>query len=387
MNEARQLKIVIAPDSFKETNSSARVALAIERGVRTVIPGAEIVRVPIADGGEGTVEAVTEAGGGVLREISVTGPLGEITAASYGLLPDNRGVIEMASASGLPLVPEDRRNPELTTSRGTGDLIRDALEQGCEELLIGVGGSATNDGGVGMASALGYRFLGSSGDEIEPRGGSLHLLRRIDASEADPRLAKTKISVACDVTNPLLGSEGASAVYGPQKGADPAMVERLEAGLANLNRRLKADLGSDVAHVPGAGAAGGLGAGLMAFCGARLRSGIEAILDIVRFDEQIRGADLILTGEGAIDGSTTYGKVPVGIARRAHNVPVIAVVGNIGRGAEAVHTHGIRAIMSTANGVMAIQEAMERSAELLEDAAKRLMRIIEVGMSLQPRNR
>ena len=387
MTEARRLKIVIAPDSFKGSSTSARVAMAIERGVRMVFRGAEIVRVPIADGGEGTVEAVTVASGGVLREINVTGPTAEIVAASYGLLPDDRGVIEMASASGLPLVSEDQRNPELTTSRGTGELIRDALGQGCRELLIGIGGSATNDGGAGMASALGYRFLDSHGAEIEPQGGSLGLIRQIDRSAADPRIAMTRISVACDVTNPLLGPEGASAIYGPQKGADPAMVERLEAGLVNFNRRLVADLASDVANVPGAGAAGGLGAGLMAFCGAQLKSGIEAILDIVRFDEQISGADLILTGEGAIDGSTTYGKVPVGIARRARGVPVIAVVGNIGRGAEAVHEHGIKAIMSTANGVMTIHEAMERSEELLEDAAKRLMRIIEVGMSLQSRNR
>ena len=378
------MKIIIAPDSFKGSNSSIRVAEIIERGVRVVFPDVEVDRIPIADGGEGTVEAVVIAGGGEYRDVNVTGPLGEPVEARYGVLPGGRAVIEMAAASGLPMVPNEKRNPEVTTTFGTGELIRDALENGCREFLIGIGGSATNDGGVGMAQALGYRFRDESGQEVGFGGGQLLKIAKIDSSRADERIRESVFVVACDVQNPLCGSDGAAAIYGPQKGADEAMIERLDRGLRALAVRISEDLGSDVASVPGAGAAGGLGAGLLAFCGAELKSGIDAVLDLVRFDEIASSADLIITGEGAMDGSTKYGKVPVGIARRVKDldIPVLAIVGNIGKGAEAVYEYGIDGVMSTVNRAMPLSEAMGRSAELLEDASERAMRIVRIGMRL-----
>ncbi len=390
------MKIVVAPDSFKGSNSSVRVAEIIERGVRVIFPDAEIVRIPVADGGEGTVEAVIAAAGGEYRDVEVTGPLGERVTARYGLLPGGRGVIEMAAASGLPLVPAGRRDPEQTTTFGTGELILDALDQGCTEILIGVGGSATNDAGMGMAQALGFSFLDSAGREVGRGGKHLAEVEAIDTRAVDPRLASCLVTVACDVRNPLFGEEGAAHVYGPQKGADGAMIERLDRGLRRIAERIERDLGASVAEVPGAGAAGGLGAGLLAFCGAELKSGIDAVLDIVRFDEMVAGAGLVITGEGAMDGSTAYGKVPVGIARRAkrsgaaeerdrgsgNEIPVVAVVGNIGKGASNVYRHGIDAIMSTVNGAMPLSEALDRSVELLEEASERLMRIVRVGMRL-----
>lgn len=378
------MRVVIAPDSFKGSNTSARVAETIERGVLKVFPDAEIHRIPIADGGEGTVEAVVLGGGGEYREVGVTGPLGEPVTARYGILSGGRGVIEMAAASGLPLVPNDRRNPELTTTYGTGELIRDALDQGCTELLIGIGGSATNDAGVGMAQALGFSFLDSSGREVRGCGGDLHRIESIDISSADRRLAGCKISVACDVRNPLYGEEGAAAIYGPQKGADEKSIEFLDRGLRHFAAVADRIFSVDLQAIPGAGAAGGLGAGLLVFCGAELKSGIDAILDIVRFDEAVRDADLVLTGEGAMDGSSAYGKVPVGIARRlaGSGVPVLAIVGDIGKGASAVYDLGIDGIMSTVSRAVPLEVALRESSEMLEDAAERLMRFLSVGMRL-----
>ncbi len=378
------MRIVIAPDSFKGSNTSVRVAEIIEKGIKKVFPDAEVLRIPIADGGEGTVEAVVLGGGGEYREVRVAGPLGEPIAARYGILDGGRGVIEMAAASGLPLVPKHRRNPLLTTTYGTGELIRDALDQGCKELLIGIGGSATNDAGVGMAQALGFSFLDNSGIEVEGRGSDLHLIESIDKSGVDPRLSDCKISVACDVRNPLYGEEGAAAIYGPQKGADESMIESLDRGLRHFAEAAKLEFGVDLQGIPGAGAAGGLGAGLVVFCGAELKSGIDAILDIVRFDEAIQGADLVLTGEGAMDGSSTYGKVPVGIARRMAEtgIPVIAIVGDIGRGASAVYELGISGIMSTVSRAVTLEIALGESSEMLEDAAERLMRFLSVGIRL-----
>jgi glycerate 2-kinase len=378
------VRILIAPDSFKGTNSSVRVAELIERGVRSVFPDAAILRVPVADGGEGTVEAVVTASGGEYRRTVVTGPLGEPVEATWGVLPGGRAVIEMAEASGLPLVPADRRNPEITTTYGTGELISAALESGCSELLIGIGGSATTDAGVGMAEALGYRFLTADGSAAARGGGALATIERIDRSRVEPSLSRCRISVACDVRNPLYGPEGAAAVYGPQKGADEAMVARLDDGLAHIAIVIELDLGRAVAKLPGAGAAGGLGAGLVAFCHAELRSGIDAMLDIVRFDSLLRGVDLVITGEGAMDGSTSYGKVPVGVAKRAKaaGVPVLALVGNIGKGAERVYEHGIDGIMTTVDGAMPLEVALEHSSRHLEEAAGRLMRFVRVGMRL-----
>ena len=379
------MKILIAPDSFKGSNTSTRVAEAIERGLRNALSDVEVTKIPIADGGEGTVEAVVSGGGGSYRDIQVTGPIGKTVTATYGLLGGGRAVMEMAAASGLPLVPVDERNPLRTTTRGTGELIRDALDQGCREILIGIGGSATNDAGVGMAQALGYSFRDSEGNEIGDGGGELSRLETVDASGADPRLQSCSVTVACDVKNPLAGPEGASHVYGPQKGATPAMVETLDANLRRLSELVHDQLNLDIADIPGAGAAGGLGAGLVAFCSATLKSGIDAVLHIVRFEDQLEGVDLIITGEGAMDGSSTYGKVPVGIAARARQfaIPVLAIVGDIGPGAQAVYALGVHGIMSTMNRAMPLTEAMAHSTEMLEDAAERVMRIIQIGQQLQ----
>lgn len=378
------MKILVVPDSFKGSNTSIQVAEIIEKGIRKVFPHAEIESIPIADGGEGTVEAVVLGGNGSYREVTVTGPLGDQVDARYGILDGERAVIEMAAASGLPLVPHDKKNPTLTTTYGTGELIRDALDQGCREFLIGIGGSATNDAGVGMAQALGYSFVDAAGAEIGRGGGELAKLERVYPDDADARLADCTFIIACDVQNPLYGPEGAAHIYGPQKGATQEMIEILDSNLKNFADVIGRDFGKDVQAIPGSGAAGGLGAGLVVFCQGELRSGIDAILDIVRFDERADVAELIITGEGAMDGSSAYGKVPVGIARRARakHVPVLAIVGNIGKGASAVYEYGIDGIMSTVSRAIPLQEALAQSAVMLEDAAERVMRIIRIGMSL-----
>jgi glycerate kinase len=378
------MNILIAPDSFKGSNTAIRVANLIEEGVRKVYPDAEVVKIPIADGGEGTVDAVVAGGGGEYRTQMVNGPLGEPIEAKFGILPGRRAVIEMAAASGLPLVPEGRRNPLLTTTYGTGQLIKAALEEGCREFLIGIGGSATTDAGMGMAQALGYSFKDSSGQELGYGGGELARLVSIDVSGADGRLKDSSFAVACDVTNPLYGKTGAAYVYGPQKGADPSMVEELDRNLRHFASVVQQQLGQDVSQEPGSGAAGGLGAGLLLFCGAELKSGIDAVLDIVRFESYLTDADLVITGEGAIDGQSVYGKVPVGVAKRTggSNLPVLAIVGDIGEGAEAVYEHGIHGIMSTVNRAMPLKEAMAHSASLLVDASERVMRFVEIGRRL-----
>ena len=379
------MKIIVAPDSFKGSNSSIRVADLIEKGIRKVYPEAEIIKIPIADGGEGTVDAAVSGGDGEYREVKVRGPLGDPVNAKYGILKGGRAVIEMAAASGLPLVPEEKKNPLVTTTYGTGELIESALEEGCREFLLGIGGSATTDAGLGMAQALGYSFKDKDGRELGDGGGELDKLVEIDSSGADPRIAESRFTVASDVNNPLYGREGAAYIYGPQKGATPEMVKQLDANLRRFSEIVKKILGRDISQVPGSGAAGGLGAGLIVFCGAELKSGIQAVLDIVGFDNHIASADLIITGEGAIDGQTTYGKVPVGVAKRVqdYNLPVLAIVGNIGQGAENVYNFGIHGIMSTVNKAMSLSEAMADSAALLEDAAERVMRIIDIGRKLR----
>lgn len=379
------MKILIAPDSFKETQSSSQAADSIKAGVVTVFPDAEIETLPVADGGEGTVDALTEGMGGRIIHKTVTGPLGTAVEAEYGILPGGVGVIEMASASGLALVPASARNPLVTTTRGTGELILDAVKEGCSEIIIGIGGSATNDGGTGMARALGYRFLDASGRELAEGGGSLNNLESIEISKTAAELSSVRFRVACDVKNPLYGPGGASAVYGPQKGASEEEVALLDENLRRLSMVVKRDMGLDIAEVPGTGAAGGLGFGLMAFCGGELKSGIEIVLDLVDFDNRLEGVDLVITGEGKIDGQSIYGKVPVGIAGRAkkRDIPVLVVVGGIGKGVEAVYDYGIDAVMGSVNNAMSLEEAMGRSRELLIDAASRAMRMIKIGMMLK----
>jgi glycerate 2-kinase len=302
--------------------------------------------------------------------------------ARFGLLGDGRAaVVEMAEASGLPLVPKAKRNPLVTTTRGTGELIAAALDRGADRILLGIGGSATVDGGAGMAEALGVRLLDAKGRPVPPGGGGLAKLARIDVSGLDPRVRGARIEVACDVTNPLCGPRGAARVYGPQKGATPAMVAALDRNLARLARIIRRDLGIDVTKLSGGGAAGGLGVGLVAFCGATLRPGVEMVIDAVQLAGTLRGADLVITGEGRIDRQSAFGKTPVGVARAAKKlgIPVVAVCGSIGDGAEAVLDQGIDAYVSLVNGPMTLDDAMRRAPELLRSAAAQVMRVYLLG--------
>lgn len=376
------MRIIIAPDSYKGSASALQVAQAMERGVLKVFPAAEIVKVPIADGGEGTVEALVTATGGRMLEQEVTGPLGTPVQARWGILGDGEtAVIEMAAASGLPLVPRTQRDPRITTTFGTGELIKAALDQGLRRMIIGIGGSATNDGGAGMACALGARFLDADGESLCPGGGALARLQHIDLQALDARLQEADIQVACDVDNPLCGPRGASAVYGPQKGATPEMVDELDAALGTYAQVACAVTGNAVAEAAGAGAAGGLGAGLLFFTPARLRPGVEIILEASRFDELVQVADLVITGEGRTDFQTAFGKAPVGVARRAKacGVPVVCLSGGLGDGAEDVLDQGIDGLMSVVPEPMELEECMENGEALIEEAAARLCRLVAVG--------
>ncbi len=372
------MKIVIAPDSFKESLSAGEVAEAIEEGVRRVFPQAEVEQVPLADGGEGTVRTLVEATGGKVEEVEVTGPLGNKVKANYGILGDKKtAVIEMAAASGLPLVPRQKRDPSRTTTYGTGELIKAALGAGCREFIIGIGGSATTDGGAGMAQALGAKLLDGKGKDIGFGGGELRRLRSIDIAHLDRRLRESKVTVASDVDNPLCGDRGAAHVYGPQKGATPEMVEKLDKALQHFAKILKRDLHKDVADIPGAGAAGGLGAGLIAFLGATLRSGVDIVMEVVGLEEKILAADLIITGEGKMDKQTIYGKTPSGVAKLAgkHKKRLIGICGMLGAGAEVLYRHGFQALFPNRKGSMSMEEAMERARELTAATAERAMRL------------
>jgi len=378
------MKILIAPDSFKGSVTSRKAAEAIGKGVHMVFPDAELIKITVADGGEGTVEALTESLKGNIIAKRVKGPLGGDVDAEYGILPGNIAVIEMASASGLLLVTEDKRNPLLSSTYGTGQLILDASEKGCREIILGIGGSATNDGGAGMARALGFRFLDSHGKELPEGGGSLIDISDIDDSGMDERIKNINFLIACDVTNPLTGPEGASYIYGAQKGASTKDIEHLDKSLGKLAEIVSSKYCRTNENIPGAGAAGGLGFGLMEFCGGTLKSGIEIVLDLIKFDSYLDGVDLVISGEGRIDGQSVYGKVPVGIAERAKkkNIPVLVVVGDIGPKVEAVYDHGIDAVMSSVNKAMSLEEAMSNSYELLIDSSSRAMRMIKIGMTL-----
>ncbi|MCY4763394.1 glycerate kinase [Klebsiella aerogenes] len=376
------MKIVIAPDSYKESLSALDVATAIETGFREIYPHAEYVKVPVADGGEGTVEAMVAATQGHIVQVSVNGPLGEPVNAFYGLSGDMRcAYIEMAAASGLESVPPTRRNPLLTTSWGTGELIRHALDAGVSQIIIGIGGSATNDGGAGMAQALGAKLLSAGQQQIAPGGGALETLARIDLSELDPRLADCRIDVACDVTNPLTGPQGASAVFGPQKGATAAMIERLDRGLQHFAQIIDRDLDIDVLSLEGGGAAGGMGAALYAFCGANLRPGIEIVTDALGLAELVADADLVITGEGRIDSQTIHGKVPVGVAKVAKrfNVPVIGIAGSLTADVGVVHQHGLDAVFSVLYSVCTLEEALANAAANVRMTARNVAAVLEMG--------
>ncbi|GGB42448.1 glycerate kinase [Fictibacillus barbaricus] len=377
------MKIVIAPDSFKESMTAAQVCAAVETGFRKVLDDAEYLHVPVGDGGEGTVQSVVDATSGVIVEVSVTGPLGNKVGAFYGITGDGKtAVIEMAAASGLHLVPREMRNPLVTTTYGTGELILDALDKGVERIVLGLGGSATNDGGAGMASALGVKFLDINGEELRPGGEALGELLTIDVSQMDPRLKSVKVDVACDVTNPLTGPLGASAVFGTQKGATPEMVGILDDCLKRYAEAIERNLEIEVDTVPGAGAAGGLGAGVVAFLDGKLQSGIDLVLDVIGFEEAIRDADFVITGEGRIDSQTIHGKAPVGVAKRAKSaaadVPVVAIAGSIGPDYEAVFEHGIDAVFSVVNGVVTLEEALANGAVNIEKTAENIARLLTI---------
>lgn len=376
------MKIVIAPDSYKESLSALEVATAIEQGFREIFPSAQYVKLPVADGGEGTVEAMVAATGGRIVHVPVTGPLGERVEGFYGLSGDEQSAfIEMAAASGLELVAPSQRNPLKTTSWGTGELIRHALDVGVKHIIIGIGGSATNDGGAGMVQALGARLLDDEGHAIGPGGSELERLAKIDRSSLDRRLADCRIEVACDVTNPLTGEEGASAVFGPQKGATSEMIVMLDNILAHYAKVIARDLDIDVLHLAGGGAAGGMGAALYAFCGAHLRQGIEIVTDALHLDEQVADADLVITGEGRIDSQTIHGKVPVGVAKVAKrfNKPVIGIAGSLTADVGVVHDHGIDAVFSVIYTICSLEDALENAGENVRMAARNIAAVLKVG--------
>ena len=394
------MKVVIAPQAFKGGLSGLEAASAIECGVLAALPGAETVKVPVADGGDGTLDALVTCTGGRMFTARVTGPLGEPIDAQWGAMgraqesssagPAPNGpktaVIEMARASGLALVPPRRRDPRLTTTYGTGELIGEAIDKGYDKIIVGLGGSATNDGGVGMAQALGVRFLDSNGRDLPFGGASLTRLSRIDMSGLRMGLMGVTITAATDVVNPLCGPTGASAVYGPQKGASRRTVDSLDAALERFSRVVERSLGIDVKDVPRAGAAGGLGAGLIAFANARVESGVDLVCRVLGLSRLMEGADLVITGEGRADGSTAYDKAPVGVARvaKASGVKtVVLVAGSLGRGYEELYRHGIDAVVPILNRPMSFEESLTRSRDLLAEATERTMRLLLAGSGLR----
>ena len=379
------MKFLFASDSFKGTLSSQQTVQLLAKAAKAVF-GEELQYsgVPVADGGEGTTEAVVAAENGSWVECLVHGPLMEPAQARYGRLDDRRAVLEMAAASGLPMVPMEQRNPLRTTSCGTGEMIRHALDQGFAELSIAIGGSATNDGGMDCVRALGVRFLDAEGRELEGRGEDLEKLRSIDVSGLDPRIKNTKITVMCDVTNPLCGPDGATWTFGAQKGATPEIQARLEAGMVNYRDLIRRQFGVDPDAIPGAGAAGGLGAALTVFLGGEMKSGIETVLDLIDFDRRLEGADLVVTGEGRTDWQSCFGKVMQGVGRRASAKGVVAVglSGSLGRDADRIFDHGIASLMTTVDAPMPLEEALSRAEELYYLGAVRMFRFLQAGMRL-----
>jgi len=379
------MKIIIAPDSFKESLSALDVATEIEAGFRTVFPDANYVKLPIADGGEGTVAALVAATGGEIHSGLVRGPLGNNVEAFYGISGDKQtAFIEMAAASGLALVPAAQRNPMKTSSFGTGELLLHALEQGVRDFIVGIGGSATNDGGVGMLQALGVSFLDDQGREIGLGGQSLKTLNRIDTAGLDQRLQQSRIQIACDVDNPLTGDKGASVIFGPQKGATPEMVATLDRYLKNFASLVRRDLQRDVESVPGVGAAGGMGAAFLAFTNARLRPGIHIVMEAIKLDQHLADAALVITGEGKIDGQTIYGKAPIGVARQAQKagIPVIAFAGSLGEGVELVRVHGIRACFSIVNRPCSLETALIDAKQNLRMTATSVAEVMALGKEI-----
>lgn len=378
----KDLVIVLAPDSFKESMTAKEVCEAMERGIRKANSQIRCIHVPMADGGEGTMQSLVDATGGRVYSKEVVGPLGNNVVAEYGILGNGEiGVIEMASASGIHLVDSEKRNPLITTTFGTGQLIKACLDKGVKKLLIGIGGSATNDGGAGFIQALGGRLLDENGDDLSYGGGALAKLHTIDLSNLDERLKYVSVEVACDVNNPLCGKEGASYVFGPQKGATREMIEILDQNLSHYAEVIKEQLGKDVISKAGAGAAGGLGAGLMAFLDVKLKSGIEMVIEYANLEEKVRDADMVWTGEGSIDFQTQYGKTPLGVAMIAkkYNKPVIALAGRVGNDIDVLYDKGIDAIFGIMRSVTSIEEALVKGPENVEKTSENIIRLLNIS--------
>lgn len=373
------MRIVVAPDSFKESLSASKAAQAISEGIKKIAPESEIVSIPMADGGEGTVEALVTATSGKIVAVNSVDALNRPINSFFGVVGNGKTVvIEMAAASGIELLSAEERNPLATSTYGTGLLLKAAIDAGFSEIIIGIGGSATNDGGAGMAQALGFKLLDKNGHQIGLGGESLLKLHRIDCSEVHSSLSKVKITVACDVQNPLVGPNGATSVYGPQKGATPEMIETLEQGMLNYAKVLNNEFGTDYSNISGAGAAGGLGAGLMAFCNAQIRSGFELIAELTDLEQQIGSADLVFTGEGKIDSQTAYGKTISGIAKlcKKHHVPLIALAGMVSGDLTQLYNQGLTSAFAIANRPMTLDDSKNNAATLLSSTSEQVLRLI-----------
>ena len=379
------MKLLFASDSFKGSLTSEKTVELLSKAAREVFGACECSGVPVADGGEGTVEAVIAAQQGEQVTVKVHGPLMEETESFYGIFDQDKAIIEMAAASGLPMVPEELRNPLNTTSFGTGELILDALKRGYRDISIAIGGSATNDGGMGCARALGVKFLDQNGNELEGFGRDLAKVASIDISGLDERIKSAKITVMCDVTNPLCGKDGATWTFGKQKGATPEIQEELEKGMCSYRDVIKETFGIDCDEIPGAGAAGGLGAALRVFLKGEMKSGIETVLELIRFDERLEGVDLVVTGEGRTDWQSCFGKVMqgVGMHAKAKGVPVLGLSGSLGKNAMDICDCGISSLMTTVNAPMPLSEALERAEELYYEGALRMFRFVRTGMDMR----
>lgn len=372
-------KYVVAPDSFKESMTAKEVCDAMEKGIKKADSAAEVIKVPMADGGEGTVDSLVDATNGQRVIVEVTGPLGNKISAYYGILGNGTtAVIEMAKASGLEIVEKKKRNPMITTTFGTGELIRDALDHNVKEIIIGLGGSSTNDGGSGMAQALGAKLLDQNNNQIYFGGGNLDKLDKIDISDLDSRLQDVKIILASDVTNPLIGKDGASRVFGPQKGATPEMVEKLENNLQHYAKIIKRDLNKDVASVSGAGAAGGLGAGLMAFTTCKMRQGVDIAIEVTKLEEKVKSADYVFTGEGGTDFQTKFGKTPYGVAKlgKKYHKPVISLAGYLGEGIDSLYSEGFTAIFGIIPGACDLSTALKNGPSNVARTTENIVRLL-----------
>ena len=378
------MKLLFASDSFKGSLTGARTAQLLTCAAKQVFGDCETVGLQVADGGEGTLDAILRAERGQRVSARVHDPLMREITADYGIFGDGKAIIEMAAASGLPLVEENLRDPRNTSSFGTGELMLHALEHGAKEIYIAIGGSATNDGGTGCMQALGMRFPDQYGNETAGTGGSLGRIAHIDASGLDPRLLNCSVTILSDVTNPLCGERGATLVYGKQKGAAPEILEELEAGMLRYSRIIQAEYGMDCSAMPGAGAAGGLGAALKVFCHGTMKSGIETVLDLIRFDSCLDGVDLVVTGEGRTDGQSCFGKVVQGVGMRAKakGIPVVCLSGSMGENAMDICDFGITSIMTAVNAPMTLREAMSDAEELYLNSAVRMFRFIQTGMKI-----